>query len=213
MAKELEVGKVYGAWLVQEKLSYGQKYSCLCTACGVTIKNIRVYDILSGKTTMCKKCSVGSSKSTHGMSDSPEYNTWVHIIQRCHNPKNKDYPEYGGRGIKVCDMWRNSFEAFYMCLGKKPFPDYTIERLDYDKGYEPGNVVWASRADQTRNKRDNVVLEIDGVSQTVSQWALESPVSGFCIYKRINRGWLDKYGAKATVFTPSSREEEDEEEL
>lgn len=152
---------------------------------------------------MCKPCSTRAKKSTHGMSDSPEYNTWVHINQRCHNPKNKDYENYGGRGIEVCDMWRHSFEAFYLSIGPRPFPDATIERIDHNGNYEPDNVKWLSREEQVYNKRDNVYIDIDGVSKTVSQWAEESPVSEFTIYKRVSRGWPEKYGNYATIFTPS----------
>lgn len=93
-----------------------------------------------------------------------------------------------------------------MMLGQRPHIDDTIERIDYNKGYVPGNVKWASRQEQVLNKSDNVVLEIDGVTKTVSQWAEESPVSGFTIYKRIKRGWLEKYGSHRTVFTKSSRD-------
>lgn len=139
------------------------------------------------------------------MSDTGEYNTWVHMNQRCHNPKNKDYAKYGGRGITVYPPWRSSFEAFFMSVGRRPNVDDTIERIDYNKGYTPGNVKWASRQEQVLNKSDNVVLEIDGVSKTVSQWAEESPVSGFTIYKRIKRGWLETHGNHATVFRPSVR--------
>ena len=200
---DVEEGKLFGAWLVQKKLSYGQKYKCLCTICKITYRNIRGYDLIKGKTRMCRKCSVKATKSSHGMSDTPEYNTWVHMIQRCHNPKNKDYENYGGRGITVCDLWKNSFEAFYMSVGPRPKVEYTIERIDYNKGYEPGNVKWATRQEQVLNKGDNVNITIDGVTKTVSQWALDAPVSSFTIYKRYKRGWLTKHGAYATVFTPS----------
>ena len=194
-------GQMFGAWLVTQpgpRLSF-----CVCTVCGETTKYIDNYNLTSGRSTMCKSCSTSTQKTSHGMSDTPEYNTWVHMNQRCHNPKNKDYDNYGGRGIEVCELWRDSFEAFYMYIGKKPKPGDTIERIDYNKGYEPGNVKWLSREEQVYNKRDNVYLEIDGVSKTVSQWALEAPVTEFTIYKRVKRGWLDKHGAKATVFTPS----------
>jgi len=154
---------------------------------------------------MCKGCATRLKRETHGMSDSPEYNTWVHMNQRCHNPKNKDYPQYGGRGIEVYPLWRNSFEAFYMMVGKRPHIDDTIERIDYNKGYMPGNVKWASRQEQVLNKSDNVNLEIDGVTKTVSQWAADSPVSGFTIYKRIKRGWLETHGPHKTVFEPSAK--------
>ncbi len=202
---DLEIGKVYGAWLVQKKLSYGQKYQCLCTACGQVVKNIRKYDIYHQKTRMCKKCSVQSTKSSHGMSDTPEYNTWVHMIQRCHNPNNKDYARYGGRGIEVCDIWRESFESFYMCVGPKPTPEHTIERLDYNVSYEPGNVTWATRTVQNRNKSDNQKVTVDGVTKSVSQWAADPrcTVSHFTLYKRIARGWLEEHGAEFTLFSPS----------
>lgn len=206
MAVEVEVGQMFGAWLVKEKLDYGQKYQCVCTSCGQSVKNIRVYDLVQGKTRMCKKCSVQTTRSSHGMSDTAEYNTWVHMIQRCHNPQNKDYTHYGARGIAVCDIWKDSFEAFYMCVGPKPTPKHTIERIDYDRGYEPGNVMWATRHEQNLNKSDNVNITIDGVTQTVSEWARDKrcSVSAFTLYKRVSRGWLELHGPEYTVFTPST---------
>lgn len=204
MAKtEIVEQKTYGAWLVLEKGS--KKSYCVCTACGVTSKYVQNYSLTSGRSRMCKGCSTRTKRESHGMSSTPEYNTWVHMNQRCNNPKNKDYAIYGGRGIKVYPPWKDSFEAFYMMIGPRPNIDDTIERIDYNKGYFPGNVKWVSRQEQVLNKSDNVVLEIDGVSKTVSQWAEDSPVSGFTIYKRIKRGWLEKHGPYKTVFEPSSK--------
>jgi hypothetical protein len=202
-SSDIKVGQTYGAWLVVEKR--GKKYYCVCTLCGESTKYIPAYNLSSGRSRMCKGCSTRIKRETHGMSDTGEYNTWVHMNQRCHNPNNKDYAGYGGRGIEVFPLWRKSFESFYMMIGPRPEPDSTIERIDYNKGYVPGNVKWASRQEQVLNKSDNVVLEIDGVSKTVSQWAAESPVSGFTIYKRIKRGWLETHGPHATVFRPSER--------
>ena len=199
----IKVGETYGSWLVLE--DHGRKFFCVCTSCGETTKFLPGYNLTSGRTRMCKGCATRAKRETHGMSHSPEYNTWVHMNQRCHNPKNKDYDKYGGRGIEVCPVWRKSFEAFYMMIGPRPNIDDTIERIDYNKGYLPGNVKWASRQEQVLNKSDNVHLEIDGVTKTVSQWAEESPVSGFTIYKRIKRGWLETHGHYKTVFEPSSR--------
>jgi len=111
--------------------------------------------------------------------------------QRCHNPKNKDYPNYGGRGIFVCDLWRESYEAFMMYIGKKPTPAHTIERLDVNVGYQPGNVTWATRDERARNKRNNVRVTINKVTKTVVEWT-EDPLCGVplkTIYKRIERGW------------------------
>jgi hypothetical protein len=212
MAIEIQIGEVFGSWLVKEKLDYGQKYKCVCTACCQAVKNIRVYDLLKGKSRLCKKCSTQATRSSHGMSDTPEYNTWVHLIQRCCNPKNKDYKHYGGRGITVCDIWRESFEAFYMCVGAKPSPDHSIERLDVNRGYEPGNVVWATRTEQNRNTRANVNISIDGVTKTTAEWSTDPrcSVSEFTLYKRITRGWLEKHGPEHTVFSPSKKKEKRE---
>ena len=96
MATEIEVDSIFGAWKVLSKLDYGQKYACLCTACGTTNRNIRVYDLTSGKTLMCKSCA----RSNRGSVNKPiEYNSWVAMNQRCHNPNSKDYKNYGGRGF------------------------------------------------------------------------------------------------------------------
>lgn len=207
-----EVGSKFGAWTVIGEGSDPAKVLCRCD-CGRTEKELRKYDLTRSKSLMCRRCSVGLSKTTHGASPygqaSPEYNTWVHMIQRCHNPKNKDYKNYGGRGIEVCEMWRDSFEAFLLMVGKRPFLEATIERIDYNKGYEPGNVRWASRAEQNLNTRSNVKLTIDGETKTVSEWSREPgcSVSMFTIYKRLDRGW----SSKDAVFKASSKKIGDSE--
>lgn len=184
--------------MVVEQLSYKQKWICRCT-CGHE-SNIRVYDLVQGKTTMCKTCSANASKSNNIVSNTTEYNTWVHVNQRCHNPNSKDYKNYGARGIQVCDLWRGSYEAFLMCVGKKPTPAHTIERLDVNKGYEPGNVCWATRDEQARNKRNNVRITIEGETKTAVEWAEDSrcPVKLKTVYKRVERGWTPE----SAVLTP-----------
>jgi hypothetical protein len=195
----MEVGQTFGLW---EILTVGKiKALCRCD-CGIQ-KRIRINDLQAGKSRMCRQCSVESSNIVHGMRDTAEYNSWMHMIQRCHNENNKDYANYGGRGIIVCDMWRKSFEAFFMCVGLKPTSEHTIERIDTNGNYEPGNVKWATRAEQTVNQRSNVVLEIDGERKTVSQWAQDPrcPVNQFTIYKRLERDW----DARRAVFEPSRK--------
>jgi len=94
---------------------------------------------------------------SHGMLKSPEYKAWNHIIQRCTNPKNKSYKDYGGRGILVCGRWRDSFSAFLEDMGKKPFSKAQIDREENNGNYEPSNCRWVSPSKNNQNKRTTVL--------------------------------------------------------
>jgi hypothetical protein len=123
------------------------------------------------------------------------------MLQRCCNPNNRSYPRYGGRGIQVCDEWILSFDAFLADMGSRPSPAYSIERLDYNGPYDKGNCVWATREDQQRNRRGNVVLEFNGKRQTGVEWAREIGISSSTLYSRIRLGW----SAKKALTTASRR--------
>jgi hypothetical protein len=122
------------------------------------------------------------------MSESPEYRTWWRMIQRCHDPKHKDYVYYGARDIAVCDAWRASFASFYADMGRRP-EGMEIERRDNDGNYEPSNCRWATRLEQMRNCRRNRMLTFRGATKAMSQWADELGIDYFAIRERLKKGW------------------------
>ncbi len=93
-------------------------------------------------------------KRVHGWWGTPEYRAWVDLIARCENPKHPRFADYGGRGVLVCPRWRSSFAAFLADIGPRPAPRLSIDRIDNDGNYEPGNCRWATTKVQAANKRN-----------------------------------------------------------
>jgi hypothetical protein len=112
-----------------------------------------------------------------------------HIIQRCYNKNDGAWPRYGGIGIGVWDGWRRNPRSFYQHVGDRPSKDHTIDRIDNSRGYEPGNVKWATRTEQQNNRRNNVVLEFNGQKKTLTQWAREYGINHGSLARRIEYGW------------------------
>jgi hypothetical protein len=131
----------------------------------------------------------------------PTYRTWGAMITRCTNPKVNNYADYGGRGITVCERWR-TFENFLADMGVRP-QGRTIERLDNEKGYEPGNCAWTTPKDQARNRRDNCLLTHDGRTQTLSAWAEQLGISKEALRARLHAGWP----VERIVAAPARRQE------
>jgi hypothetical protein len=109
--------------------------------------------------------------------------------QRCYDQNFSCYADYGGRGIKVCERWRDNFEAFLEDMGRKPSRSYTLERIDNDRGYEPGNVKWATRAEQANNRRNVILITHDGQSHSIAEWERIKGVRPGSIKQRIWSGW------------------------
>lgn len=122
-----------------------------CARCGnaFSVKN-------SSPQRFCSKsCGAHSSKNKrHGMNGTPEGDAWINMRLRCNNPNHKAYPSYGGRGITICERW-DLLENFLEDMGLRPGPNYSLERIDNDGNYEPGNCKWATDAEQTRNRRNS----------------------------------------------------------
>jgi len=114
------------------------------------------------------------------------------MLKRCHNANRPDYARYGGRGIRVCDAWRTSFVTFLRDVGPKPGRAYTLERINNDGDYEPGNVRWATRKEQARNSRRNVWLSLLGRVLLLDDWAKEIGIDRRTLRRRMLRGWDDE---------------------
>lgn len=127
--------------------------------------------------------SKGPRSLSTGRRSSPEYRVWMGLIARC-----STHPEYAGRGITVCDSWRNSFSVFLNNMGRRPSPKHSIDRIDNNGSYNPENCRWATRTQQNRNVRTNQLITENGETKCVSEWALQLGISAKTIYTRIARG-------------------------
>lgn len=120
---------------------------------------------------------------------SPEYNAWLHMRERCLDPKNPRYRDYGGRGIQVCNRWLSSFENFLKDMGDRPSPQHSLDRTDNGKNYELSNCQWATRLQQQNNTRWNTRVTVNGESRTLAEWARVSGLDYKLIFLRLQRGW------------------------
>lgn len=182
------VGSTVGEWTVVDifrPLRGPQKLVCRCS-CG-TVAQHHVHPFLKRVSSRCGACR---RKGKHGMRRSPEWKSWSSMRERCNNPKHQSFVHYGGRGIRICDRWSDidtGFAAFFSDMGRKPSRSHSIDRVDVNGHYEPGNCRWATQRQQQRNRRSNVLIEAFGRTQCVSAWAEEIGVTTECVLWRLQR--------------------------
>ena len=137
-------------------------------------------------------------KTTYGMSKTPEYKARYNMKDRCFNPNHKCYSDYGGRGIKICDRWKNSFQNFFLDMGSRPTAKHSLDRIDNNADYSPENCRWATKAEQYNNRRSNRFITIDDDTLTIVQWEKKMGYKENVIWQRLKMGWSE-YRA---VMTP-----------
>lgn len=183
--RQVMPGMRFGRWTVICRVPVPPKqqprFSCICD-CG-TKRNV-LYQLLR------RGWSCGCAKATQdGKSKTREGKVWVSMVQRCTNDKDPSYPNYGGRGIQVCDRWRWSLQAFCEDMGPRPKGTF-LERMNNDGNYEPGNCRWASWIEQQRNKRTNHWITALGVTRCLTEWQEQTGISMYTIFNRIKKlGW------------------------
>lgn len=178
-----------------------------CEYCGAVFK-IRPSRIREGGGRFCSRlCARKATRPglTHGETTtgqpSPEYRVWTDMKARCLSPNHPAFSHYGGRGITICERWRESFEAFLSDVGRRPTLAHSLDRIDNDGHYEPGNIRWATWDEQARNKRSNRLMTFNGMTQCVQDWARTTGLPASALYGRVYAGW----SAECTLTTPLLR--------
>jgi hypothetical protein len=132
------------------------------------------------------------------MAGPPEYRLWQNMLDRCRNPNNPGFHNYGGRGISVHPAWAQSFPVFLAAIGPRPSPQHSLDRKDNNKGYVPGNVRWATRKEQAHNMRKNRLLTFGGRTQTLTAWAEEIGLVPSTLQYRLKQGGMTVERALST---------------
>lgn len=145
------------------------KWLCVCNCNKLT--TVSACDLKSGHTSSCGCKKFESHNKRHGMTKTRIHTTWLSMRSRCYDKKCQSYPYYGGRGITVCDEWKDSFESFYSWAISNGYTDeLLIDRIDNNKGYSPNNCRWVTMNEQNNNRRNNIFLEYDGAINTLANW-------------------------------------------
>lgn len=189
-------GRKFGRWTVVERDSESQggcgrhaKWVCQCECGAVHSVNSSMLVAGKSKSCGCLQSELVSQRNTkHGMYGTKIYEAWNGMMDRCYNPNMKFFKHYGGRGIKVCDEWRD-FANFAKDMGNPPTPDHTLDRISTNGDYTPGNCRWATSLTQQNNRRNNIRITHKDVEKSVSEWSRELHIPAWKIRARLRAGW------------------------
>lgn len=147
-----------------------------------------------------------SGTPKHGFSYTPEYRAWQMMRLRCLDPKHRAYPNYGGRGITVCDRWKDSPANFIADMGPKPSADHELDRFPDNNGnYEPGNCRWATRKQNSRNRRSNRLVSYRGEQLTLAEWCEMLNMPADTVAHRLDAGWSAELALETPVRAKSPK--------
>lgn len=164
------------------------RWECICDCGEKTI--VSASNLKLGAVKSCG-CLIHQPHNTHHLSNTRLYNIWFKMKQRCYDKRNNAYRDYGGRGITICDEWKDDFECFYSWSMENGYDEnLSIDRIDNDKGYSPQNCRWANPKEQANNRRNCVVITFKGKTMNLSQWCKELNLPYKTIHSRIyKKGW------------------------
>jgi hypothetical protein len=193
MRKVIDIaGQRFGRLVVQEfagRIKNTSMWFCKCD-CGNT-KRVNGHSLKIGVTRSCG-CLMKEARIRHNQSRTPLYAIWLCIKQRCYNPNNPEYKNYGGRGIKMCDRWWYLFQNFYEDMGDRP-KGRTLDRKDNDGDYCKENCRWGTQEEQNRNRRDNAWYKFEGETKILAQWARDLGIKPKTLWARLNKyGWSEE---------------------
>lgn len=196
---EINIGDTFGRWTI---IGDGIKrqnghlyYPCQCSCEKHTLKSVDIHRILNHSSMSCGCLRTEMLKERfkkHGDTKTRLYHIWLGMKSRCNNPNNKRYSRYGGRGINVCCEWNNDFASFKKWAYENGFDEdkknYSIDRIDNDKGYSPDNCRWATSREQCNNRSSNIIIEYNGEKKTATEWAIVFGVKSHTLIKRYKEG-------------------------